>query len=678
MRRRCVNGDARGSGGAKTVALHLSPSHVRAEKSGETMRIAAMLALALAVNGAAYAQATDATRAANAEMSRTLPWSDREDEDFAARGFIAAPDASQIRSDAGAVVWDFTAYDFLQGEAPETVNPSLWRHAQLLVRAGLFQVTDRVYQVRGFDVANMTIVVGDTGLIIIDPLTSRETAAAALALARRTLGDRPVVAVIYTHSHADHFGGVRGVVDDADVAAGRVQIVAPQGFMEHAIAENVIAGNAMGRRAMLQFGAGLAPGPEGQMTSGIGAAISAGTFTLIPPTHSISHTGETLIIDGVGIEFQLTPETEAPAEMNFFFPDFGVLHMAENANASMHNVLTPRGALVRDAKAWADYLTEALRLYGERTQIMVTSHAWPRFGGERVRDFIASHRDAYKFLHDQTVRLMNAGFTDREIAEQVRLPEALASRWFNRGYYGTMMHNSRAVYQRYMGWYDGNPANLNPLPPEEEAVRFVRAMGGPDRVLAEGQRAFDEGDYRWAARVLNHLVFAEPSHTAARALLARTHRQMAYQAESAIWRNMYLVAAQELESGVTPRSVDVQSADFVAATPTGYVLDLLAVRLNPGRLGARSFAFNLVFPERNERFAVTIRNGVLVHERDVTLADAPTITSPRPVFLQAMATQSMARAVSRGDIRITGDRRALRGLGDVFDTPDPNFAVVTP
>ncbi len=328
---------------------------------------------------------------------------------------------------------------------------------------------------------------------------------------------------------------------------------------------------------------------------------------------------------------------------------------------------------MRDAKAWADYLTESLRLYGDRTEIMVTSHAWPRFGGDRVRDFIASHRDAYKYLHDQTVRLMNAGYTDREIAEQVRLPAVLSARWFNHGYYGTMMHNSRAVYQRYMGWYDANPANLNPLPPVEEATRFVRAMGGGDRVLAEGQRAFDEGDYRWAARVLNHLVFAAPDNTAARQLLARTHRQMAYQAESAIWRNMYLVAARELEEGAPTRGQQTQSVDLVGATPTSYILDLLAVRLNPERLGERRYAFNLVFPERNERFAVTIANGVLVHERDQSVAGAPTITSPRAVFLQAMATQSMARAVLSGQIRIQGSRRSLDGPWRGIRQPGPEF-----
>jgi alkyl sulfatase BDS1-like metallo-beta-lactamase superfamily hydrolase len=642
------------------------------------MRIMVAAALALTLSAAAHAQVSDATRAANAAMAQTLPLGDVEDEDFARRGFIATWDQPQIRTADGRVAWDFASFDYLRGDAPETVNPSLWRHARLLALHGLFRVSERVYQVRSFDVSNMTIIVGDTGLILVDPLTTAEPAAAALALARRTLGDKPVRAVIYTHSHADHFGGVRGVVEEADVTAGRVEIIAPEGFMEYAVSENVIAGNAMGRRAIYQFGATLPRNAEGQVGSGIGLAISSGRVTLIPPTRTITHTGETLTIDGVRFEFQMVPETEAPAEMTFLLPDLGVVCMAEIANASLHNVLTPRGALVRDAKAWADYLTEALRLYGARSDIMITSHTWPRFGRDRVSDFLASHRDAYKYLHDQSVRLMNAGYTGREIAERVRLPEPLASRWFNRGYYGTMMHNSQAVYQRYMGWYDANPAHLNLLPPEESAQRFVRAMGGPANVLAEGHRAFDAGDYRWAAEVLDKLIFAAPDNAQARTLLARTHRQMAYQAESGIWRNMYLSAAQELEQGIVRRDAATQSIDLVAATPTAQVLDLLAIRLVPERLAARRYAFNLVFPERNERFAVTIANGVLVHESGVSIEGAPTITAARPAFLQAMATQSMARAVLSGNIRITGNRRSLEGLGEIFETPDINFPIVTP
>ena len=642
------------------------------------MRAFMIAAAALLLTSPAQAQISQSTRDANAAVARGLPRLDVEDEDFARRGFVSTWDQPQVLAADGHVVWDFHAYDFLRGDAPETVNPSLWRHAQLLAQAGLFRVTDRVYQARGFDAANMTIVVGDTGLIIVDTLGTVEMARTALALARRTLGDKPVVALIYTHSHLDHFGGARGVVDGADVAAGRVPVVAPEGFLEQAVSENIIAGNAMGRRAQYQFGFPLPRSPEGAISVGIGMALSNGTASLIPPTRSITHTGETMTIDGVRFEFQVTPGTEAPSEMNFLLPDLRVLDLAENANATMHNILTPRGALVRDAKAWADYLTETLTLYGDRADVMITSHAWPRFGNARVRDFIATHRDAYKFLHDQTVRLMNQGLTGREIADQLRLPDALGNRWFNRGYYGTMMHNAQAVYQRYMGWYDGNPAHLNPLPPQEEGVRFVRAMGGADAVLREGQRAFDEGDYRWAAEVLDHLVFAAPDNQAARALLARTHRQMAYQSESAIWRNMYLMAAQELERGVVQRPPAAQAADLIASTPTPQILDLLAVRLDPAKLGARRYAFNLVFPERNERFGVTIANGVLVYEAGRTLNDAPTLTSPRSVFLQALFTGALRQAVLGHTVQVQGNVRALEGLATVFDTPDPNFAIVTP
>lgn len=636
--------------------------------------IGAALVLAVAAQASAQTPASQATRAANTAAVETLPFDDREDEDFAQRGFVSSWPEAQIKAADGRTVWDFSAYANLSGDAPDTVHPSLWRHAKLLTKHGLFRVTDRIYQLRGFDVSNMTVIVGDTGFILVDPMTAAETARAGLALARRTLGDKPVKAVIYTHSHGDHFGGVRGVVEQADVDAGRVQIIAPEGFLEHAVGENVIAGNAMSRRATYQFGAGLTPGPTGQMTSGIGPALPSGTITLIAPTRTIARTGERMTIDGVEIVFQVTPATEAPAEMNFYLPGMKALCLAENANVSMHNVLTPRGALVRDSKAWADYLTESLRLYGAGSDVMFTSHGWPRWGNERVGDFIASHRDAYKYLHDQSVRLMNLGLTGPEIADTIALPDALARRWFNRGYYGTMQHNSRAVYQRYMGWYDGNPANFNALPPVEAGKRYVAAMGGPGRVLAEGRRAMGRGDYRWAAEVLNHLVFADPANVQAKTLLADAHTQLGYQAESAIWRNMYLSAAKELREGVTARPTAAGSIDLIRNTPTEMILDLLSVRLDPAKAGTQRLKLALVFPERSERFLVTVRNGVLVHERVADAADA-TVTMPRAVFLQALLTGTPPAAEA---VRIDGDRSVLATFVGLFDAPNPSFPIVTP
>lgn len=633
---------------------------------------------ALLATGASAQTATPFTRDANNAVSATLPLEDREDEDFATRGFIATWPEAQIRTADGRVAWDFTSYAGITGAAPDTVNPSLWRHAQLLTKHGLFKVSDRIFQVRGFDVSSMTIIVGDTGLILIDPLTSAEVAKAALTLARTAVGDKPVRAVIYTHSHADHFGGVRGVVEQADVDAGRVQIIAPEGFLEHAVGENIIAGAAMSRRATYQFGSGLAGGPTGSMTSGIGPAVSAGTVTLIAPTRTISRTGESMTIDGVQIEFQVTPGTEAPAEMNFYFPQFRALCLAENANVSMHNVLTPRGALVRDAKAWADYLTESQRRYGDRSDVMFTSHGWPRWGTARVSDFIGSHRDAYKYLHDQSVRLMNQGYNGAEIAERIALPPSLSRRWFNRGYYGTMSHNSKAVYQRYMGWYDGNPAHLQPLPQEEASRRYVSAMGGARRVIAEARKSIAKGEYRWAAELLDRVVFADPSNAQAKALLAEAETQLGYQAESAIWRNMYLSAARELREGVTARGPQVTSPDFVRNTPTSMVLDLLAVRLDPAKAGEGRLTIALVFPERGERHLVTVESGVLIHETGVPDAAQATVTMPRALFLQALLAPQAGGLAGNPAVRVEGDTAALGRFMGFFDAPDPNFAIVTP
>lgn len=647
------------------------------------MRVSLTLAAALLTLGApafAAEAPSPATLKAQAALERSLPFEDRQDFEFAARGYIGTLADPVIRRADGGVAWDLTAYDFTKGERPATVNPSLWRHNQLMALSGLFQVSDRIWQVRGFDAANATFIQGDTGWIVIDPLTTAETAAAALRLANEKLGARPVVAIIYTHSHADHFGGVKGMVSQADVDAGKVQVIAPEGFLEEAVAENVIAGTAMSRRAVFQFGQNLEPGPEGQMGVGIGKAIAKGSVTLIAPTRSIRETGEALTVDGVRIEFQVTPGTEAPAEMNLYFPDWKVLDMAENANATMHNVLTPRGALVRDAKAWADYLSESRRLYGDRAEIMITSHGWPRFGGAVVRSFLEDHRDAYKFLHDQTVRLMNRGLTGPEIANRLELPPALANAWFNRGYYGTMSFNSRAVYQRYMGWYDANPVNLAVLEPVDQAGRYVEAMGGAAKVRALAQAAHDKGDYRWAATLLNNVVLADPTDRAAREALAGAYDQMGWQAESAIWRNMYLTGAQELRANgpVTPQ-VSVGSADMVANLPSPMIFDLLAIRLDPEKVGKASLSVVFVFPDRNERYLVRVHNQVLTAEpaAEGAKADA-TFTVARGLFLQSLLTgQSLAGKVASGEAKVEGNPFALMKLTSWFDKPAGDFPIVT-
>jgi alkyl sulfatase BDS1-like metallo-beta-lactamase superfamily hydrolase len=394
-------------------------------------------------------------------------------------------------------------------QAPDTVHPGLWRMAQLNGIHGLFEVVPGIYQVRGYDLSNMTLVEGTRGVIVIDPLVSTECAAAALALYRKHRGEREVSAVVYTHSHVDHFGGVKGVVSAEQVQAGEVPVWAPAGFLEHAVSENVLAGGAMARRASYMFAPALERGPRGQVDAGIGKTISSGSITLIPPTHEVSHTGQEAEIDGVPIVFQLVPDSEAPAEMNFFFKDLGVLCIAENAVHCMHNVLTPRGAPVRDSLAWSKYLGEAIELFGARSDVMFAQHHWPRWGKARIVEHLARHRDMYRYLHDQTLRLANRGLTPTEIAAEVRLPPSLQRTWSCRGYYGTVSHNVRAVYQRYLGFFDGNPAHLDPYPPVEAARRYVELAGGIDKLLAQARIAFREGDYRWAAELCSHAVFAE-------------------------------------------------------------------------------------------------------------------------------------------------------------------------
>jgi len=506
---------------------------------------------------------------------------DRRDFEFAERGFIATRKDPLIKRPDGRTAFDLSSYGFLRGAAPATANPSLWRQAQILTKHGLFKVAERIYQVRGFDVSTVSFIDAGAGWIVVDPLTSVEVARAALELVSEHVAEKPVLAVIYSHSHVDHYGGVGGVATAAEAASGTVKIIAPEGFLEHAVSENIIAGPAMSRRARFQFGLTLPRGGEGEMTSGLGPCPSLGSLSLIAPNLIITRTGQEVTVGDVTMVFQLTPGTEAPAEMNFYLPQFRAVFMAENANLTMHNLLPARGALVRDAKAWADYLTESIRLFAGKSDMMFAAHGIPRFGMAEITAFLVSHRDAYKFLHDQTVRLMNSGFTPSEIAEVLELPDVLAKQWFNRGYYGTMSHNAKAVYQRYMGWYDANPANLNPLPPEPLAKHYVEALGGAEHALVLAGKAEAEGELRWAATLLNHVVFADENNIDARERLAAIYTEMGFASEAGTWRNIYLTAAQELRSGVVKLPPAAMSTDVLSATTTAMLLDFAAVQLLP-------------------------------------------------------------------------------------------------
>lgn len=641
------------------------------------MRLWIVAALAAAQPAAAEAPSA-ATKAANSAAAAALPFGDTEDFDFAGRGLLARPDADVLGAD-GRVIRSFADDAKMAGAVPDTVNPSLWRNAQLVSGSGLFAVVPGIWQVRGFDLANMTLIRGKTGLIVVDPLTTVETARAAMALARRHIGDLPVTAVIYTHSHIDHFGGVRGIVDEADVTAGKVRIYAPDGFMEHAISENVIAGAAMSRRAAFMFGSALERGTEGIVSAGLGPVVAGGTYSLIAPTDVIRAGGEAVRIDGLAFEFQLTPGTEAPAEMNFYLPEFRALCLAENANGAMHNVLTPRGALVRDAKVWADYLTEALTRFGPKSDVLFTSHFWPRWGGETLRRAIALHRDAYKYLHDQSVRMMNAGLNGNEIAEAIQLPPELGQAWFNRPHYGSLKFNARAVYQRYMGHYDGNPAHLDPLPDVERGKRIVAAMGGAKRVLAEAAKARKVGDERWAAELLSHLVMAEPANARARDMLAASFEQMAWQTETAPWRNIYLSGARELR-GLATSGGGADTSEIAMSTPLADLLDLMAVRLSPEKAAGAELSIGIILPDSGERRLVSVRNRVLVHQPwSEGAAPAVTLTSPRRVFLGLVGGQvKAAEAVQKGILRIDGDAAQLQRFTGLFEPPPASFGLALP
>ena len=628
--------------------------------------------------------ASDATRAANEEVLEQLPFEDRQDFEDAARGLIAPlPDDGVIRGEDGQVVWDLSRFDFLHehDHAPDTVNPSLWRQSQLVVQGGLYEVVPRLYQVRSADLSNLTIVEGDTGLIVFDPLISVESARAAMALYFEHRPKRPVVAVVHSHSHVDHFGGVRGVVDQADVDAGRVQIIAPVGFLEAAVAENVVAGNAMSRRASYMYGNLLEPGPTGQVGAGLGVTTSSGTVTLIPPTHEITETGQRMNIDGLDFEFQLAPDTEAPAEMHWYIEQLRAVCAAENCCHTLHNTYTLRGAPIRDPQAWSKFLNELIDRWGHRSDVMYGMHHWPVWGTDRVLEMLAKARDGYRYINDQTLRLANHGFTSVEIAEQVEFPPELASHWAMRPYYGSVNHNVKATYTKYLGWFDGNPANLHVHPPEVAAAKYVDMMGGADEVVTKARVAFEDGDYRWVAEVVKHVVFADPSHDAGRQLLADAFEQLGYQAESGPWRNFYLSGAKELRDGVldlpTPST---SSPDMVHSMTLEMFLDYLGIRLNGPDAAGRRLTLNVTLTDTEEQFVLILANGSLSHsigQHDE--AAAATLTMARPVLIGlALGQVALDDALSSGSVEVAGDPAAARDLLGLFDTFEFWFNIVTP
>lgn len=615
--------------------------------------------------------ATVSVRASNAAVHASLPFHDTADFDDARRGFVGRLDPCVIRAADGRVVWDNESYlSFLQGDAPETANPSLWRQSQLNATDGLFEVVPGIYQVRGFDLSNITFVEGGTGVLVIDPLVSTECAAAALALYREHRGDRPVVGVIYSHSHVDHFGGVKGVTTQEDVDAGRCVVIAPDGFMEHAVSENVYAGTAMLRRSGYMFGAALERGPAGQIGTGLGQTNSTGTVSLIAPTDTVRATGETRVVDGIRMEFQNTPGTEAPAEMHTLFPDLGALWMAENATHVLHNVLTILVAVVRDPRIWARYLTEAIDLYGQRMDVVFASHHWPTWGRARAIGFLEQQRDLYAYLHDQTLRMLNSGLNGTEIAEAIRLPPALEAAWNARGYYGSVSHNVKAIYQRYMGWYDGNPARLWQHTPAEQARRYVEAMSGIDAVVAKAKAAFDTGDLRWSAELLDRAVFADEGHAGARELQAHTLEQLAYGAENGPWRNAFLAGATELRHGSfgTPASL---SSDILRALAPEHIFDAIAIRVNGPRAWDEHLTVGVALADTGESYRLELRNGVLVHRAAPADGADVVLRMPRAVLVGLLTGRMDGVAVA-------GDPSVLGRLMAALDEPDPDFAIVTP
>jgi alkyl sulfatase BDS1-like metallo-beta-lactamase superfamily hydrolase len=626
--------------------------------------------------------ATASVAAQQAAMFEALPFSDTADFDDAARGFMGTIDHARIANPQGRVVWSLEPYGFLSEEqAPSTVNPSLWRQSRLNMQHGLFEVVPGVYQIRGLDIANMTLIEGDSGVIVVDTLTSIEGARAAMELYFKHRGLRPVAAVIFTHTHTDHWGGARGVLEEDALATGRVPIIAPNLFMEHAVSENIIAGPAMLRRAQYQFGPFLAKGPRGQVDCGLGKSMAAGSVALLRPTDLIIATGDRRTIDGVEFEFQMAPNSEAPAEMHFFIPRYKLLNLAENCTHNFHNLLPFRGADVRDALAWSKYLGEALQMWGGKADAMCGQHHWPVWGFERIDTMIRQQRDLYKFAHDQTIRLMNHGLTATEIAETIKLPASLDGAWHARGYYGHIRHNVKAIYQKYLGWYDANPVHLDPLPPVDAGRKYVEYMGGAAALLERAAKDFAKGEFRFVAQAVGHLVFAEPDNQAARALLADTFEQLGYAAESSTWRNAYLFGAQELRQGMPkapPRPA--MPRETLAALRTEQLWDVLGVRLNGPKAEGKHIVLNWSFTDTNENFVLTLENCALTYVagEQAATADASFVLARGTLDEVIAKLTSFPEAVASGKVKVSGNPMRLAELMALMDEFPRMFEIVEP
>lgn len=631
--------------------------------------------------------ATEFTKAINEAMAKTLPFNNQQAYEDVRRGLVVQVEDLVIGNPDNPV-WSLTAYlDQMPypppPACPDTVNPSLWRMATLNSVAGLFEVVPGIYQVRAFDMSNMTIVEGDTGIIVIDPLISTECAEAALNLYRANVPGRaeaPVKAVIYTHSHVDHFGGVRGVVSDEAYRTGQVEILAPSGFLEHAVSENVYAGTAMGRRAQYMYGPYLERGNEGQVDCGLGKNQSTGTVSLLAPTISIETTGQTVTIDGVTMIFQLTPGSEAPAEMNFYFPKYRALCAAENATHNMHNIQTLRGAKVRDALAWSKYLNQAIDMFGRETEVLFAQHHWPVWGPENVVSYLRTQRDMYRYLNDQTLRLLNQGYTGIEIAETFQMPPGLVQDWSCRGYYGSVSHNVKAVYDRYMGWFDGNPSTLHMLPPTECAPKYVEAMGGPAAVVDIARKAYERGEYRWVAQLLTHVVYSEPTYTDAVQLQADAFEQLGYQAENATWRNFYLMGTQELRAGSVQPQPPKSSPDMVEQLTLDMVFDMLACRLDGARAAERNLVMNWYFTDTLEQYVVEISNGALSYTsgKQVLRSDVSVLLERSALNELLLQQQSLRDLMKKGRVEVTQGLLQFLRFFTLLDASNPNFPIVTP